>query len=87
MIITDEVEIYGANADVKIDNLCKAVSIPENSWTVEASKKALHNNHGIEMAVVGIGAKLEHSLEEHIYVEDMKKAVVMIVELLKLSAE
>ncbi|MEJ2272379.1 MAG: peptidase dimerization domain-containing protein [Candidatus Bathyarchaeota archaeon] len=42
MIITDEVEIYGANADVEIDNLCKAVSIPENSWTVEASKKALH---------------------------------------------
>ena len=39
------------------------------------------------MAVVGIGAKLEHSLDEHIYVEDMKKAVIMIVELLRLSAE
>jgi len=106
-IITEEVELYGANANVNIDNLCKAVSIPENSWTVEVSKKALskagidatttfitgftdasiYNNHGIEMAVVGIGAKLEHSLDEHIYVEDMKKAVIMIVELLRLSAE
>jgi tripeptide aminopeptidase len=106
-IITDAVEAYGANVGIKIECLCKAVNIPEDSWTVEASKKALHkagidatttfitgftdasiyNNHGIEMAVVGIGAKLEHSLEEHIYVEDMKKAVVMIVELLRLSAE
>ena len=98
---------YGAAADVKVNNLCKAVDIPEDSWTVEASKKALqkaginatttfitgftdasiYNNHGIEMAVVGIGARLEHSLEEHIYVEDMKKAVIMIVELLRLSGE
>jgi len=106
-IITNAIEAYGATVDIKIENLCKAVDIPEDSWTVEASKKALHkagidatttfitgftdasiyNNHGIEIAVVGIGARLEHSLEEHIYVEDMKKAVVMIVELLRLSAE
>jgi di/tripeptidase len=106
-IITNAVEAYGATVDIKIENLCKAVDIPEDSWTVEASKKALHkagidatttfitgftdasiyNNHDIEMAVIGIGARLEHSLEEHIYVEDMKKAVVMIVELLRLSAE
>ncbi|MCZ6704243.1 MAG: peptidase dimerization domain-containing protein [Ignavibacteria bacterium] len=90
-IITDEVEVYGATAEVKIDNLCKAIDIPENCWAVEASKKALrktgieatityitgftdasiYKNHGIEMAVVGIGARLEHSLEEHIFVEDM----------------
>jgi tripeptide aminopeptidase len=106
-IITDEIEAYGATVQIKIDNLCKAVDIPEDSWTVEASKKALHkaginatttfitgftdasiyNNYEIEMAVVGIGARLEHSLEEHIYVEDMRKAVVMIVELLRLSGE
>jgi tripeptide aminopeptidase len=106
-IITDAIEAYGAAVDIKIECLCKAVDIPEDSWTVEASQKALHkagidatttfitgftdasiyNNHGIEMAVVGIGARLEHSLEEHIYVEDMKKAVVMIVELLRLSGE
>ena len=106
-IIIKEVESYGAKVAVKIDNLCKAVSIPEDSWTVLASKKALskaginatttfitgftdasiYNNYGIEMAVVGIGAKLEHSLDEHIYIEDMKKALIMIVELLRLSAE
>jgi len=106
-IITDEVELYGAAAEVKIDSLCKAVDIPENSWAVETSKKALrkegveatttyitgftdasiYNNHEIEMAVVGIGARLEHSLKEHIYVEDMEKAVVMIVGLLRLSCE
>jgi tripeptide aminopeptidase len=105
--ILTAIETYGAKAKINIDNLCNAVDIPEDSWTVEASKKALkkvgidakttfitgftdasiYNNKGIEMAVVGIGAKLEHSLEEHIYIEDMKKALVMIVELLRLSAE
>ena len=105
--IIKEVEAYGARAEVKIDNLCKAVDIPENCWTVEASKKALkkigidaqttfitgftdasiYNNHGIEMAVVGIGARLEHSLEEHIYIEDINKALNMVVELLRLSSE
>jgi di/tripeptidase len=39
------------------------------------------------MAVVGIGARLEHSLDEHIFVEDMEKALIMIVELLRLSSE
>ena len=39
------------------------------------------------MAVVGIGAKLEHSLDEHIFIEDMEKALIMIIELLRLSAE
>ena len=39
---------------------------------------SIYNNKGIEMAVVGIGARLEHSPEEHIYIADMEKAVVMI---------
>jgi len=106
-IILNEVESYGAKAEIKIDCLCKAVEIPEDSWTVNASKKALkkagvdalttfitgftdasiYNNHGIEMAVVGIGAQLEHSLDEHIFVADMEKALIMIVELLRLSSE
>ena len=106
-IILDEVEAYGAKAEVKIENMCKAVSISENSPVVETSKKALkkagidatttfitgftdasiYNNHGIEMSVVGIGARLEHSTDEHIYIDDMKKALTMIVELLRLSAE
>ncbi|MCG6913746.1 M20/M25/M40 family metallo-hydrolase [bacterium BMS3Abin03] len=107
MIISKEVEAYGATTEIKIENMCKAVSISENSPVVEISKKALreagieatttfitgftdasiYNNHGIEMSVVGIGARMEHSLDEHIYIEDMKKALTMIVELLRLSAE
>lgn len=106
-IIREEVESIGATVDIKVDNLCKAVDIPENSWTVEISKRALkkvgvktkttfitgftdasiYNNRGIEMAVVGIGARLEHSCDEHIYIADMYKALNMIVEILRLSAE
>lgn len=48
---------------------------------------SIYNNMGIEMAVVGIGARLEHSTEEHIYVSDMVKAKDMIIEILRLSAE
>jgi len=106
-IILDEVEAYGAKAEVNVENMCKAVTISDKSWVVEVSKKALkkagidaittfitgftdasiYNNHGIEMSVVGIGAKLEHSTDEHIYIDDMKRALTMIVELLRLSAE
>ena len=38
------------------------------------------------MAVVGIGARDEHSTSEHIHVADMEKAVAMLVEILRLSA-
>jgi len=48
---------------------------------------SIHNNNGIEMAGVGIGARLEHSTDEHIYIEDMEKAKNMVVEIFRLSAE
>ncbi|MFC2139226.1 M20/M25/M40 family metallo-hydrolase [Bacteroidota bacterium] len=48
---------------------------------------SIHNNNGVEMAGIGIGAKLEHSTDEHIYVDDMEKAKNVIVEILRLSAE
>jgi tripeptide aminopeptidase len=106
-IIREQVTSIAASAVVKIDNLCKAVDIPADSWTVAVAKKALHkvgidakttfitgftdasiyNNKGIEMAVVGIGARLEHSCDEHIYIKDMEKALVMLVEILRLAAE
>lgn len=106
-IITEQVMSVGARVEIKIDNLCHAVSIPKDSWTVEISKKALkkiginaqtafmtgftdasiYNNKGIEVAIVGIGARSEHSTDEHIYIEDMEKAKNMIVEILRLSAE
>jgi tripeptide aminopeptidase len=47
---------------------------------------SIYNNHGIEMAVVGIGARLEHALDEHIRVEDMERAVAMVVAIFRLSA-
>jgi tripeptide aminopeptidase len=101
------VEKFGAEVDIKVDNLCRAVDIPEDSVTVEISKQALktvgieaettfitgftdasiYNNQGIEVAIVGIGAQLEHSTEEHIRVEDMEKALKMIVEIMRLTAE
>lgn len=106
-IIQEQVESINASAVIKVENLCKAVDIPNNSWTVLAAKKALkkvgidarttfitgftdasiYNNKGIEMAVVGIGARLEHSCQEHIYVSDMEKALQMMVEILRLAAE
>ncbi len=51
----------------------------------EVSKEEL-DPQGIEVAVVGIGAKLEHSTDEHIYIEDMNKALNMVVEILRLSS-
>lgn len=104
--IQREVAKAGAKAVVKVDNLCQAVAIPADAWTVVTAQKALavvgvrarttfitgftdasiYNNHGIEMAVVGIGARNEHSTEEHIRVVDMEKAVKMLVEILRLSA-
>lgn len=106
-IITREVKSFGAEIEINVENLCKAVDIPEDSDTVEISKKALktvginaetkfmtgftdasiYNNKGIEVAVVGIGAQLEHSTEEFIKIEDMEKALKMIVEILRLSSE
>jgi tripeptide aminopeptidase len=96
----------GAKAVIKTDNLCRAVEIAPDAWTVVTAQKALktvgirakttfitgftdasiYNNHGIEMAVVGIGARGEHSTAEHIHVADMEKAVAMLVEILRLSA-
>ena len=39
--IRSEVEGFGAKVEIKVDNLCRAVDIPEDSKTVEISKKAL----------------------------------------------
>jgi tripeptide aminopeptidase len=47
---------------------------------------SIYNNHGIEMGVVGIGARQEHSTDEHIHVADMERAVAMMVGILGLSA-
>jgi tripeptide aminopeptidase len=105
-IVRREVEILGGQVDIRIDNVCRAVNIPSDAWTVRIAQQALtsvgieaatrlitgftdasiYNNHGIEMAVVGVGGYDEHSTSEHIHVADMEKAVEMLVEILRLSA-
>jgi di/tripeptidase len=47
---------------------------------------SVYNNHGIEMAVVGIGAQNEHSTDECVAVADMEKAVRMLHEVFRLTA-
>lgn len=105
-VIRQQVEAYGADVAMRVDNLCKAVDIPEDSETVLIAKKALktagvdatttfitgftdasiYNNQGIEVAVVGIGARDEHATSEHIHVADMEKALTMILEIFRLTA-
>ena len=105
-VIRREVEAYGAQVTIEVNNLCQASRIEPDAWTVRVSQHALseigiaaapalmcgftdasiYNNEGIEMAVVGIGARQEHSLDEHIHVEDMERAVAMLVGILRLSA-
>jgi len=48
---------------------------------------SIYNNHGIEMAVVGIGAQNEHSTDECIAIADMEKAVRVLVEIFRLAAQ
>lgn len=48
---------------------------------------SIYNNRGIEMAVVGIGARLEHSTQEHIHVRDMERAVLALTHMLTLCCQ
>ncbi|MBN2415969.1 M20/M25/M40 family metallo-hydrolase [bacterium] len=48
---------------------------------------SIHNNNGIVMAGVGIGANNEHSTDEFIAVADMVTAKDMIIEIFRLSGE
>jgi tripeptide aminopeptidase len=101
--IEEQVKSTGATVQIKIDNLCQAVDSWTVDIAKKALKKvgidaqttfitgftdaSIYNNQGIEMAVIGIGAKLEHSLEEHILVEDMKRALEMLKEIFRLSCQ
>jgi len=104
--IREQVEATGARVAIVSENLCQAVSIPDDAPTVCTAIAALrtvgiearpifitgftdasiYNNRGIEMAVIGIGAKNEHSTDECIAVADMEKAVAALVEILRLCA-
>jgi tripeptide aminopeptidase len=47
---------------------------------------SIYNDHGIEMAVIGIGAQNEHSTDECVAVADMEKAARALTEMLRLAA-
>lgn len=47
---------------------------------------SIYNNHGIEMAVVGIGAQDEHTTRECVAVADMEKAVAVLHEIFRICA-
>jgi tripeptide aminopeptidase len=47
---------------------------------------SVYNNHGIEMAVMGIGAQNEHSTDECVAVADMEKAVRVLLEAFRIAA-
>jgi len=59
----------------------------ETTFMTGFTDASIYNNMGIEMAVVGIGAQNEHSTDECIAVADMEKAVAMILEIFRLSAQ
>jgi tripeptide aminopeptidase len=48
---------------------------------------SVYNNHGIETAVVGIGAQNEHSTDECVAVADMEKAVRVLHEVFRIAAQ
>ena len=83
------VDIPEDSATVKISKKAlKTVGIDaKTTFMTGFTDASIYNNKGIEVAVVGIGAQLEHSTDEFIKTEDMKKALKMIVEILRLSAE
>ncbi len=105
-IIREQVTANGATVEIEVNNLCKAVTIPEDAWSVRTAQAALrtigveakpvfitgftdasiYNNQGIEMAVVGIGAKDEHATTENIAISAMQRARDALVEMLRLSA-
>lgn len=72
--IRREVEAAGAAVEVTTDNLCRAVSIPESSWTVQIAKRALATV-GIEARAVFITGFTDASIYNN---EGIEMAVVGI---------
>ena len=85
----EAVDIPDDSATVKTSKQAlKTVGIDaETTFMTGFTDASIYNNKGIEMAVVGIGAQLEHSTDEFIKIADMEKALKMIVEIFRLSAK
>ena len=57
----------------------EAVGLTPNVQTIRGgTDAAIYNEHGIETVVIGTGVKAEHSTDEHVYVDDMNRAVWMV---------
>ena len=68
------------------DAIRRAELSPSTKVITGGTDASIYNQHGIETAVLGIGAKNEHSKEEHIAIADMKKAVEVLRYALELAA-
>ena len=72
--IREQIEAAGAKAEVTSDNLCRAVSIADDAWTVTVTKKALATV-GIEARAVFITGFTDASIYNN---EGIEMAVVGI---------
>lgn len=52
--------------------------VPQVRVICGGTDASIYNEKGIQTVIIGTGVRSEHSKEEHIYVEDMEKAVRMI---------
>lgn len=57
---------------------------PRTKVITGGTDASIYNQHGIETAVLGIGAQNEHSKDEHIAITDMEKAVEILQRALEL---
>jgi tripeptide aminopeptidase len=67
-IIREQVELAGATCKISVDNLCMAVDIPKDSWTVEIAKKAL-STVGINAETVFITGFTDASIYNNVGIE------------------
>lgn len=73
-IIREQIEAAGATAEISSDNLCRAVSIPDDSWSVRISKQAL-KTVGIDAGTVFVTGYTDASIYNN---EGIEMAVIGI---------
>ena len=68
-IIREQIESVGAKVELTSDNLCRAVDIPEDSWTVNIAKQALKAKLGIDANCVFITGFTDASIYNNMGIE------------------
>jgi tripeptide aminopeptidase len=51
---------------------------PKTRMITGGTDASIFNERGIQMAILGMGTKREHTVEEHIHVSDMEKVVEIL---------